>query len=88
MTTWKYLSYWVFGWAGKIAASLLFLTCRVHIFGREIEKEYLSAHKGRGLLYASWHRGLTFFVYFFRNLKFVVMASASKDGELACGLPI
>lgn len=73
----------LFGWAGKILASLLFLTCRVQIFGRKIETAYLQHHPGKGLLYASWHRGLMFFVYFYRNLKFVVMASASRDGELA-----
>ncbi|MBU3953963.1 MAG: lysophospholipid acyltransferase family protein [Proteobacteria bacterium] len=74
---------WLFGWVGKIAASLLFLTCRVQVVGREIETNYLLTHKGKGLLYASWHRGLMFFVYFYRKLQFVVMASASKDGELA-----
>lgn len=83
MTTWNYVLCWLFGWAGKIAATLLFLTCRVEVFGREIETDYLSAHKNKGLLYASWHRGLIYFVYFYRYLKFVVMASASKDGELA-----
>jgi lysophospholipid acyltransferase (LPLAT)-like uncharacterized protein len=61
----------------------MFMTCRVRVFGQEIEKIYMEKHKGKGLLYASWHRGLFFFVYFYRNLKFVVMASASKDGELA-----
>ncbi len=74
---------WIFGWVSKFAASLLFLTCRVQVFGQKIESNYLSAHKKKGLLYASWHRGLMFFVYFYRNLQFVVMASASKDGELA-----
>jgi lysophospholipid acyltransferase (LPLAT)-like uncharacterized protein len=83
MTAKHYFFSWLFGWASKIAASLLFLTCRVQVFGREIETHYLSACKGKGLLYASWHRGLIFFVYFYRNLQFVVMASASKDGELA-----
>lgn len=83
MSPYKYLLYWVFGWTGKIVASLMFLTCRVQVFGREIETNFLGSHGGRGLLYASWHRGLTFFVYFYRNLKFVVMTSASKDGELA-----
>lgn len=79
----KRFFYWLFGWVGRILASLLFLTCRVQVFGRQIETAYLHHHPGKGLLYASWHRGLMFFVYFYRNLKFVVMASASRDGELA-----
>jgi len=83
MTRRKFFTYWLFGWVGKIVASLMFLTCRVEVFGREIETNYLKTHGGKGLLYASWHRGLMFFVYFYRNLQFVVMASASKDGELA-----
>jgi len=83
MSTWKYFLCWVFGWTSKILSTLLFLTCRVQVFGREIETNYLQSRKGKGLLYASWHRGLMFFVYFYRNLQFVVMASASNDGELA-----
>ena len=83
MSTWKYFLCWIFGWVSKIIASLLFLTCRVQVFGREIQTSYLQAHKGKGLLYASWHRGLMFLCYFYRNLQFVIMTSASNDGELA-----
>jgi lysophospholipid acyltransferase (LPLAT)-like uncharacterized protein len=83
MSTWKYFLYWLFGWVIKAVTSLLFMTCRVQVFGQEIETAYLEKNKGKGLPYASWHRGLFFFVYFYRNLKFIVMASASKDGELA-----
>ena len=83
MTKRQYLFAWGLGWVGKIAATLLFLTCRVQVKGQEIETRYLKTHPGKGLLYASWHRGLIFFVYFYKNLKFVVMASASRDGELA-----
>ncbi len=67
----------------KVVSSIAFMTCRVEIFGQKIETEYLNKFKGKGLLYASWHRGLMFFVYFYRNLKFIVMASASRDGEIA-----
>lgn len=77
------LAFYAFGWAVKILTTLMFMTCRVRVFGREIEENYLRENPGKGLLYASWHRGLFYFVYFYRNLKFVVMASASKDGELA-----
>jgi lysophospholipid acyltransferase (LPLAT)-like uncharacterized protein len=83
MRPWYYVIAYVFGWFSRIFSALLFRTCRVSIFGQEIERKYLQGHPGKGLLYASWHRGLFFLIYFYRNLKFVVMASSSKDGELA-----
>ena len=73
----------LFGWVARAVATLLFATCRVTFFGREIESRYLREHPGRGLLYASWHRGLMFLVYLYRFQQAVVMASASRDGELA-----
>ena len=83
MTKWKYASFVIFGWMSRILTTLLFSTCRVEVIGQETEQKYMSENPGKGLLYASWHRGLIFFVYFYRSLEFVVMASASKDGELA-----
>lgn len=83
MTKGKYARFVVFGWMSRILTALLFSTCRVEVIGQEIERRYLSENPGKGLLYASWHRGLIFFVYFYRDLEFVVMASASQDGELA-----
>ena len=80
---WQYAAYYIFGWFSRVVTTLLFSTCRVQVFGQEIETKYLAENPGKGLLYASWHRGLIFLVYFYRSLKFVVMASASKDGELA-----
>ena len=53
MSTWKCFLFWLVGWVLKIIASLMFLTCRVQVFGQAIEKEYLAKHKGKGLLYAS-----------------------------------
>jgi len=61
----------------------MFMTCRLQVFGREAEDAYEIENPGKGLLFSSWHRGLIYFVYYFRNRGFVVMASASKDGELA-----
>jgi lysophospholipid acyltransferase (LPLAT)-like uncharacterized protein len=72
-----------FGWLIRMVSALLFLTCRVRVYGRDIEKKYFLEHPGRALLYATWHRGLMFFVYLYRFQNFVVMASASRDGELA-----
>lgn len=75
--------FYLFGWLTRIVFALLFSTCRVQVIGRAIEEEYERQNPGKGLLYASWHRGLMYFIYFYRNRRFVVMASASKDGELA-----
>ena len=75
--------YYFFGWLTRIVFALLFSTCRVQVIGRETEERYICENPGKGLLYASWHRGLMYFIYFYRNQQFVVMASASKDGELA-----
>lgn len=75
--------FYLIGWLARIVLTLLLMSCRVSVYGQEIEKNYLMQNPGRGLLYASWHRGLFFFVYFYRFLNFIVMASASKDGELA-----
>ncbi len=83
MNPWWYVITFAFGWFSRIFSTLLFSTCRIKVFGQEIEAKYLEENPGKGLLYASWHRGLFFLIYFYRNLKFVVMASASKDGELA-----
>jgi lysophospholipid acyltransferase (LPLAT)-like uncharacterized protein len=80
---WEKAAFWVFGWISRFLLPLLLATCKVRVFGQEIEREYFAENPGKGLLYASWHRGLFFLVYFYRNLEFIVMASASKDGELA-----
>jgi hypothetical protein len=80
---WQYAASYIFGWFSRVVTTLLFRTCRVQVFGQEIETKYLAKNPGKGLLYASWHRGVVFLVYFLRGLKAVVMASASKDGELA-----
>jgi lysophospholipid acyltransferase (LPLAT)-like uncharacterized protein len=83
MAIWKKAAPIVFGWGARAVATLLFSTCRVTLYGSEIESRYLREHPGKGLLYASWHRGLMFLVYLYRFQQIVVMASASKDGELA-----
>ncbi|PKN70983.1 MAG: hypothetical protein CVU54_03100 [Deltaproteobacteria bacterium HGW-Deltaproteobacteria-12] len=63
------------------AMHLLFLTCRIRVFGAEILEDSKRAHSGR-MLGASWHRGLLFTVFYFRNLGAALMTSRSKDGEL------
>jgi lysophospholipid acyltransferase (LPLAT)-like uncharacterized protein len=83
MSIWKRAGFYLFGWTARIAATTWLSTCRITEFGREIETRYLETHPDKGLLYASWHRGLFFVVYWYRNQKVVSIASASEDGELA-----
>jgi lysophospholipid acyltransferase (LPLAT)-like uncharacterized protein len=83
ISIWKRTGFYIFGWAARVLATLWLSTCRVTEFGREIETQYLMANPGKGLLYASWHRGLFFFIYWYRNQSAVTIASASEDGELA-----
>jgi len=83
MKLWKRAAFWAFGWTSKTVASLWLSTCRITEFGRGIEQEYLTQNPDKGLLYASWHRGLFFVIYWYRNQNVVSIASASEDGELA-----
>ena len=83
MTIWKRALFYTFGWAARAAVTLWMSTCKVLEFGREIETRYESENPDKGLLYASWHRGLFFVVYWYRNRNAVSIASASEDGELA-----
>ena len=83
MRLWKRAGFYAFGWVSKAVATLWLSTCRIAEFGREIEVRYLDKNPGKGLLYASWHRGLFFVIYWYRNQSVVSIASASEDGELA-----
>ena len=73
----------IFAWAAWITTSVWLRTCRELVFGQEIQAEYQQAHPGGNLLYATWHRGLIYCLYYYRFRDVVVMASASTDGELA-----
>lgn len=77
----KELGFRIIGFVTWLVVTLLFQTYRVSMFGREVEKEFIDTHK-RGVLLASWHRGLFYFCYFYRYLKYVVMLSASNDADL------
>ena len=83
MKLWKRMAFWAFGWTAKTVASLWLSTCQISEFGREIEEKYVTQFPARGLLYATWHRGLFFVLYWYRNQNAVSIASASDDGELA-----
>ncbi len=83
MKLWKRAAFYAFGWAARIGVTIWLSTCRITEFGRDIEEGYLRENPAKGLLYASWHRGLFFVVYWYRNRNIVSIASASEDGELA-----
>lgn len=83
MKRWKYSLIYLFGWAFRIFGTLLLSTCRVSVFGREIEERYLTQHPGKSLLCPTWHSRVIFGVYFYRKMRMVGMASTSDDGEIA-----
>lgn len=80
---WQIPFYYLFGCFSRILLLALFSTCRIQEFGRNTADDYQKQHPGKGLLVATWHRGVAFLVYHFRHQKRVTMASSSKDGELA-----
>ena len=63
---------------------LWFATVRVEVLNPGLYEEYFIKNRERGHVVAGcWHRGLIFFLYFFRNLdNRLVMVSRSRDGEL------
>ncbi|MBW2412203.1 MAG: lysophospholipid acyltransferase family protein [Deltaproteobacteria bacterium] len=83
MKPWKFLLIYVLSWLFRIFGTIILSTCHVRVFGREIEKKYFEDNPGKSLLYASWHRGVIYSVFFYRNARFVGMASTSDDGEIA-----
>ena len=83
MKPWKFFLIYVLSWAFRIFGTIILSTCHVRVFGREIEKKYFEDNPGKSLLYASWHRGVIYSVFFYRNARFVGMASTSDDGEIA-----
>ncbi len=63
-----------------LISSAVFRTCRVTLIGKEHEDQFL--RQGKPSLFVSWHQGLLYFVYYFRNRNGLIMVSRSKDGEL------
>jgi lysophospholipid acyltransferase (LPLAT)-like uncharacterized protein len=60
-----------------------FKTLRTEVINGAQEK---ARRKQQAVVYASWHRGVLFALYFWRWEKGWLLASASKDGEWATGL--
>ena len=83
MKPWKFLLIYLLSWAFRLFGTIILSTCHVRVFGREIEKQYFADNPGKSLIYASWHRGVIYSVFFYRNTRFVGMASTSDDGEIA-----
>lgn len=63
-----------------LMAHAIFATCRMEVFGKENEDQFLRERKAS--LFVSWHQGLLYYVYHFRNRNGIIMVSRSKDGEI------
>ena len=60
---------------------ILFRTCRITVLG-----DAPVLNKKNPILFVSWHQGLLYYVYHFRNSNGIAMVSQSKDGELVARL--
>lgn len=63
-----------------LVATAIYRTCRITVIGKEHEDQFM--RQGKPILFVSWHQGLLYYVYHFRNRDGLVMVSQSKDGEL------
>jgi lysophospholipid acyltransferase (LPLAT)-like uncharacterized protein len=64
----------------SLIVKLICRTYRVTVIGQEHEDQFLN--QGSPILFVSWHQGLLYYIYHFRNRNGIVMVSQSKDGEL------
>jgi lysophospholipid acyltransferase (LPLAT)-like uncharacterized protein len=55
-------------------------TCRIEVFGKELEQELLKTRKD--LLFPCWHRGIFYYAYHFRGCDGSTLISQSRDGEI------
>ncbi len=65
---------------GAAFISALCSTCRVEVFGGEIETSLLRERKD--ILFPCWHRGIFYYAYHFKNCGGATLISESKDGEI------
>ena len=63
-----------------LIANAIYRTCRITVIGKENEDQFL--RDGKPILFVSWHQGLLYYVYHFRNRNGIIMVSQSKDGEI------
>lgn len=59
-------------------------SCRIEIFGREIETLLLEQRKD--IIFPCWHRGILYYACHFRGTGAATMISLSGDGELIAGV--
>jgi lysophospholipid acyltransferase (LPLAT)-like uncharacterized protein len=67
-----------------LLAHAIYRTCRITVIGKENEDQFL--RQGKPTLFVSWHQGLLYYAYHFRNRDGLVMVSRSKDGEIIARL--
>jgi lysophospholipid acyltransferase (LPLAT)-like uncharacterized protein len=63
-----------------LVAHPIYRTYRVTVIGKENEDQFL--RQGKPSLFVSWHQGLLYYLYHFRNRDGIIMVSRSKDGEI------
>jgi len=63
-----------------LITSAIYRTCQITTIGKENEDQFL--RQGKPSLFVSWHQGLLYYVYHFRNRNGIIMVSQSKDGDL------
>ncbi len=71
------------GIISRIAFSLIFATCRFEIFGKDTGADHKRGRTDGNVLYVTWHQRLIPYIWYYRFKEVVVMASMSRDGELA-----
>lgn len=76
------LSYAI-GLLSRVLFSLLFATCRLEIFGKDAGAAHKRGRTHGNVLYVTWHQRLIPYIWYYRFKEVVVMASMSRDGELA-----
>jgi lysophospholipid acyltransferase (LPLAT)-like uncharacterized protein len=69
-----------FSWLGAKFITGLCSTCRIEIFGQEIEHDLLKTRKD--LLFPCWHRGIFYYAYHFKGCGGSTLISQSRDGEI------
>lgn len=71
------------GIISRIAFSLIFATCRFEVFGKDSGADHKRGRTDGNVLYVTWHQRLIPYIWYYRFKEVVVMASMSRDGELA-----
>ena len=81
MKKYSYLLTGLIGPVSRLIFSLIFATCCLEVFGRDPNDKKTPSKKN--VLYVTWHQRLIPYAWYYRFKKMVVMASMSRDGEIA-----